>query len=372
MIIMGTVGTGKSTCAKSVVTRLVQHGRKALVLADRKGEWDSVAAYLGGATIHVGPGLKARINPLDAGLRPSTDPDGQPMTDALWSAMVRARRLNLLQAMGFILLGRKIKDAEHTALSKALDDVVAAAGEGSTPIIPDVTVRLRAMAADKGLSVMTREGAELLAHNFARMSEGDLSGMFDGPSTVSFDADLPILTINTRALTGVSPEARKIAYAATGSWAESMIHNADSGQRVCVYEEGWDSISDEASLTRMLEAWKLARDYNIFNILIFHKLGDLDIAGDAGSAMAAMARSLLGDTEIKVIYRQENANLATTAKELGLTTAEVALVKKNRKGVGLWKVGTRSLLVRNDRTATDVPVFDTDAKMLAGMEVEAA
>jgi hypothetical protein len=361
MILMGAVGSGKSTCAKSLVVRLVLLGRKALILADRKGEWDVVARFVGGHTIKVGPGQPDRVNPLDAGIRPSTTPDGEPMTDARWAAMVRARRLNLLQTIGEILLDRRVQGAEHTALSMALDTAVRLVAPG-VPTLPVFIDQLRDMATSKDRSATVAEAAERLLHAFARTTEGDLAGMFDGETTAYFDPDAPIITVNTKALTGASREARKIAYACTGSWAESMVTNADSGQRLCVYEEGWDSVSDEASLTRMMEAWKLARDYGIFNILIIHKLADLAIAGDAGSAMAAMARSLLGDTEVKVIYRQETANLDDTQKELGLTEAERKDINGSEQGTGLWKVGSRTASVRNKRTTAEIPVFDTDGK----------
>ena len=372
MILMGAVGSGKSTCAKSVVCRLVMLGRKALILADRKGEWDVVAQFLGGHTIKVGPGQPDRVNPLDEGIRPSVTPDGEPMTDLRWAAMVRARRLNLLQTIGEILLDRAVQGAEHTALSMALDLTVESAAPG-VPTLPGFIEHLRRMSLSADGSRSVAEAAERLLHSFSRCSQGDLKGMFDGETTANFDPELPIITVNTKALVGASKEARKIAYACTGSWAESMVTNSDSGQRLCVYEEGWDSVSDEASLTRMMEAWKLARDYNIFNVLIIHKLGDLDIAGDAGSKMAAMARSLLGDTTVKVIYRQETANLAVTERELGLTRAEREDVNRSAQGTGLWKVGPyRTVSVKNQRTTAEVPVFDTDGKMRSNRGGEAA
>ncbi|GAB3249193.1 conjugal transfer protein TraC [Arthrobacter pigmenti] len=365
MVLIGALGTGKSTCAKSTVVRLCQLGRKALILADRKGEWDEPVRFVGGRTIKVGPGQPDRINPLDEGIKPLYTPEGDVMSDQRWQAIVRARRLNVLKTMAATLLGKAVEGAEHTALTMALDRVVAgAAGSNRVPILPEFTAELRALSStESSVSGQVRESAERLMHGFDRCDEGDLAGMFDGPTTVQFDPDLPMISVNTSALGGASPEARKIAYACTGSWAESMITNSNSGQRLCVYEEGWDSVSDEASLARMMEAWKLARDYGIFNILIMHKLADLDIAGDAGSAMSGMARSLLGDTEVKVIYRQETANLDVTQKELGLTDAERDEINRVPKGTGLWLVGSRSVCVKNNLTGPERPVFDTDKNM---------
>ncbi|WP_449373061.1 hypothetical protein [Arthrobacter psychrolactophilus] len=67
IVIIGTVGTGKSMCAKSLVARFITLGRKAAVASDPKGEWGPVANAVGGKVISVGPGRPTRVNPLDAG-----------------------------------------------------------------------------------------------------------------------------------------------------------------------------------------------------------------------------------------------------------------------------------------------------------------
>jgi hypothetical protein len=48
--------------------------------------------------------------------------------------------------------------------------------------------------------------------------------------------------------------------------------------------------------------WRLARHYGIANMLIFHKLSDLDNVGDQGSAIRALASSLLANAETRVVY----------------------------------------------------------------------
>src|SRR5699024_2747490 len=141
-----------------------------------------------------------------------------------------------------------------------------------------------------------REGAAVGNSVMSRMTSGDWGGMFDGPSTVVFGRDVPAVSIDTCSLEGVNRDAARDVHDCTGAWTEAMVTTSDCGQRIVVYEEGWDNISSEADLQRMVEAWKLARAYGIFNLLIMHKISDLDMAGDKGSQMAAMARSLLSDT----------------------------------------------------------------------------
>lgn len=361
MVLIGTVGTGKSTCAKSWVTRLVLSGRKAACCSDLKGEWVPVARFLGGGVISVGPGRSTRINPLDAGRRPSTTQMGQPMTDQAWAMIVRTRRFALLNTiLGILLRVDQLEPEESSALKQALDLAVGEEGEHVT--IRAVVERLHQPQEDSGEEV-TR-AAFRLYHALSRMIDGDLAGMFDGESTESFDPDLPMMVIDTSALKGASAEARRITNACTSAWVEAAVTNPDSGQRILIYEEGWDSMSDAYTLARMVEQWKLAREYGIANLLIMHKVADSDLAGDSGSQTQAMARSLITDAEIRIVYRQKPDALAVTQEVMGLTDSETQRVRRLPKGVGLWKVSDRySFIVHNIISEVEKPIFDTDKKM---------
>ncbi|SEF10501.1 AAA-like domain-containing protein [Arthrobacter alpinus] len=359
IVLIGGVGTGKSTCAKTLVCRLVIAGRKAAVCTDKKGEWVRVARWLGGEVISVGPGRSSRINPLDEGSRPLLNSEDKPLSDFEWAAIVSSRRLALLGTLVSILLGgRMLEPAEHVALTRAVSH---AAEYNKVPTIPHVISALKNPSEEVRAEIQD-QGANL-GHALTRCVTGDIAGMFDGESTVSFNPDAPIMVIDTSGLTGASSEAVSITSACTSAWVEAVVTNKESGQRVVVYEEGWDTLSDPAALERMVVQWKLAREYGITNLLILHKLADLDMAGDSGSKPRALAESLLTDAEIRIVYRQAPGALPTTKKNLGLTTAEAEKVSKLKKGQGLWKVGPRSFIVDNKMTAAERPVFDTDARM---------
>ena len=151
--------------------------------------------------------------------------------------------------------------------------------------------------------------------------------------------------------------------ACAGAWTEAMVTTRDGGQRIVIYEEGWDNISSEADLRRMVEQWKLSRAYGIFNVLVLHKIADLDMAGDQSSKMAAMARSLLADADVKVIYRQDRSALKITTSEMELSDRERSLVRSLPKGTGLWRLGDSSFEVQNVLTRAELPLFDTDERM---------
>lgn len=361
MILFGQVGTGKSSLAKSLAVRLVMSGRKLSVASDKKGEWTKVVQAVGGPVIQVGPGTGTRLNPLDPGTRPSLNALGEPLTDEGWAMMVRTRRMTLLKTLVRILTNRDLSPAEHHVIDLALDTAVAAAAKRIV-VIPDV---IDALEADREHpDQMIAEATSVMAMALHRMTTGDLGGMFDGETTAHFDAAAPATSIDTSALKAASPEAVRVVNACSGAWTEAMVTTSDGGQRLVIYEEGWDNISSEADLQRMVESWKLARAYGIFNVLILHKVSDLNMAGDAGSKMAAMARSLLADADVKVIYRQDESALKLTGEELDLSDRERNLLKNLAKGVGLWRLGGSSFQVKNDRTRAEIPLFNTDERLI--------
>lgn len=363
MLVFGTVGMGKSTLVKTWVMRLVLAGRRLAVASDLKGEWTRVVRALGGPVIQVGPGLGTRLNPLDEGIRPSVDQRGEPMTDEKWVEVVRNRRMSIMETLVKILTGQEeLSPAEHSALGHATDAAnEVAAAEARTPTLVDVLGGLKA-EMDRESSVVSA-AAEQLHLSLARVTSGALAGMFDGESTARFSATAPAVSIDTSAMRGAAPVARRMAAACCATWMEAMVTNPDGGNRLVIYEEGWDSVSSRADLERMVNNWKLSRDYGIFNILILHKVNDLNMAGDSGSQMAAMAKSLVADADIKVIYRQDRTALRATMDELDLNEREKSLLSTLRKGQGLWRVGEASFEVVNLRSAEEIALVDTDDRM---------
>ena len=100
-------------------------------------------------------------------------------------------------------------------------------------------------------------------------------------------------------------------------------------------------------------------------MLIFHKLSDLDNVGDSGSAMRALASSLLANAETRIVYRQEPDQLGSTGAALGLTRTEMNLLPALGTGQGLWRVKDRSFVVQHQMHPNELAIFDTTARMTA-------
>lgn len=352
LVLAGIVGAGKSALAKSLYTRSIPFGRRVYVPGDPKGEHTAVAEAVGGKAIALGHGMPNRLNPLDEGPRPTGFDNVQ------WTAKVTARRRELVGALAETVLDRRLTPLEHTAIDIALVDTVRSS---EVPVLPMVVDRLLSPDRETDSDGRLAEDGRLAGHALRRLVAGDLAGLFDGPSTVQFDPTLPMVSLD---LSRVTENATLISVLMTcaSAWMESALLDPNGGQRWVVYDEAWRLMSHPALLRRMDAHWRLARHYGIANMLIFHKLSDLDNVGDQGSAMRALATSLLANAETRVVYRQESDQLGSTAAALGLTGTEQALLPTLGTGQGLWRIKNRSFVVQHQLHPAELELFDTSAR----------
>ncbi|GAB3077638.1 ATP-binding protein [Intrasporangium mesophilum] len=356
-LLAGVVGKGKSCLAKSIATRSIAFGRRVYVPGDPKGEWSRVAQAVGGAAIVLGGASRSRLNPLDPGPRDTS------LSDAQWRNAVALRRRVLVGSLAESALGRALAAVEHTALDAALTYAVANATTPTLPSVVDALLSPTASIAGATVPELARDGRDL-GHGLRRLVAGDLAGLFDGPSTVRFDPMLPMVTLDLSRIQG-SDQLIAMVMTCASAWMESALAASDGGQRWVIYDEAWRLMRQPALLARMQSQWKLSRGLGIANLLIVHRLSDLDAVGDSGSESRALARGLLADCSTKIIYQQEVSESPATARELGLSSAEQAQLPDLQQGEGLWRVGQRSFVVRHVTTDEELALFDTSARMVA-------
>lgn len=353
VILAGIVGSGKSSLAKSIYTRSLPFGRRVYVPCDPKGEHTPVAEAVGGTAIVLGHGLPARLNPLDEGHRPAG------LTDPQWTATLASRRRELLGALAETVLGRALSPLEHTAIDTALTDTVRTT---ATPTLPMVVTRLLNPEPETDPDGRLAEDGRMAGHALRRLVGGDLAGLFDGPSTVRFDPQAPMISLD---LSRVADNAALLSVLMTcaSAWMEAALTDPAGGKRWMIYDEAWRLMAHPALLRRMDAQWRMARHYGIANMLIFHKLTDLDNVGDQGTAMRSLANSLLANAETRIIYRQETDQLNATATALGLTGTEQHLLPGLGTGQGLWRIKDRSFIVQHQLHPAELTLFDTTTRM---------
>jgi hypothetical protein len=352
LLLAGVIGVGKSALAKSLVCRSLAFGRRAYVPGDPKGEWTPVANAVGGLAITLGQGLPHRLNPLDEGARP----DG--LDGTAWAGLVWQRRRELLGALTETVLGRPLAPTEHTALDAALRCAVFSA---STPTLPAAVDRL--LEPDRGpAAAELREDGRQPAHALRRLVYGDLAGLFDGPSTVRFDPTLPMISLDLSRISG-SDDLLALVMTCASSWMEAAMLDPAGGQRWVVHDEAWQVMRQPSLIRRMQAQWKLSRSYGIANLMVIHRLSDLDAVGDAASQAKALAAGLRADCSTRIVYRQETDQLDGTSTTLGLTVTEKELLTDLDVGEGLWHIGKRGFVVQHQMTTDEMSIFDTTARM---------
>ena len=159
-------------------------------------------------------------------------------------------------------------------------------------------------------------------HALARLVHGDLAGLFDGPSTVRFDPDLPMISLDLSRISG-SNQLIGLVMSCASAWMEAALADPEAGQRYVIYDEAWRLIAQPSLLARMQSQWKLSRALGIANLMVIHRLSDLDAVGDANSEARNLALGLLADCSTKIIYAQEAGEAKKTGGVLGLSSTEI-------------------------------------------------
>ena len=356
ILVLGAYRSGKSATIKTLTTRSIAFGHQVVVPSDPKGEWVAVAeAIPGGRVIRLGGGTGARLNPLDRGPRRSDASDEQH------EQMVKQRRIGTLIALVEMTLNGRLTAVEHAAIMDALERCIARTGD--RPTLRGVYEELGRLAGETDAEFHAAEGAVQPRFVLRRFVEGDLSGLFEDESTVEFDQDAPIVVTDTSELFARGDLAAQLTQVCSTAWIQAVISDRGARRtRYVVREEGWRDMTSLASL-QMFQQWlKLSRHYGISNIVILHKMGDLDAVGDADSLERSLAYSIVGDIENKFIFRVNHQEQAALRERLSLPAPHVEMARQLRKGEFLAYVGQYSYLV--DCFATSTPwehgLFATD------------
>jgi hypothetical protein len=352
VLVAGQVGRGKSSLVKSLLWRGAVFGRQAAVL-DPKGEYRALAAALGVEPVRLRPGGGVRLNPLDPG----------PGAADIGPLEVERRRLALLQSIAAAALGRDLAPIERAACQSALEAVSTGR---AVPTLPKVTEALMEPAASAAAQLRIDVGelaraSHDLALEMRRLCEGDLRGMFDGPTSVEVDWNGPLVVLDFSEL--LDDGGLAVLMACATAWIQAAVMRPGAGTRYVVLDEAWRLLGHLGTARWLRASLKLARQYGVANVLVMHRLSDLLAAGAAGSEQVALASGLLADTETRVIYAQSESEIGATAELLGLGAAEQAELAGLPRGVALWKVGRSTHVVAHQLGQMEQTIVDTDAGM---------
>jgi type IV secretory pathway VirB4 component len=348
LLVVGQIGRGKSTFVKTFAWRQLVFGRRAWIV-DPKGEYGPLALACGSAPVRIVPGGSVRLNPLESG---GLEQPG--------SARHRAELLCSIVEAG---LGRSLTPAERTAVDLATR---LASSRLAAPTLPDLIGALLDPDAELAATVRTdvaglAADGRTVALELRRLVEGDLAGMFDGPTSPGIDLEAPVVVLDLSALYD-SPALGILMTCAT-AWLQVVLGRRDGIKRLVIVDEAWAILHDLATARWLQAGFKLSRAFGVANVAVVHRLSDLQAAGEAGSAQQRLAEGLLADSETRVIFGQPPSETAAARRLLGLTGTEADLLAHLPRGVALWKVGDRSFLVEHALGRLEAALVDTDEAM---------
>jgi type IV secretory pathway VirB4 component len=306
------------------------------------------------------------------GVRPiSLVPGGGVRLNPLASRPEEHAQLELLRAVTVTAIGAPLTQIEAAALREALRTVRAHAR--AEPTLPEIAAALFNPCAEMAERLRTTPAALSLdarraALGLQDLCEGPLRGMFDGPTTPGLDLDAKLLVLDLHAVRD-SPAVGILMACATAWMSALLARMAERPGRerlINVADESWKIVQHTGLGEWFQSNFKLARQFGVMNLVVLHKLADLQAAGDAGSRAARIAEGLLADASTLIVYHQDESQVPLTRTLLGLSESEARLISMLSAGQALWRVGSRSFVVQHYRSRLEARLTNTDTGMKIG------
>ena len=352
-LVLGESGNGKSALEKTYVLRQLRFRDRQVVVLDAQGEdgvgeWNLIAEALGVKPIRLDPhargGEGIRLNPLD----PAITITGQ---------------LALLRTIVEVALGHSLDERSGYALKAAHGTVSADALQaGVQPILHDIVDALReprpeaAAEMNIGLEDVRAWGLDV-ALVIDRLVDGDLKGMFDGPTSDNIDLDSPLIVFDLSTIDRNSI-AMPILMAIVGVWLEHTWLRPDRRKRILLVEEAWHIISQPSVAQLFQRLLKFGRRLGLSFVAVVHHLSDV-----IDGAAAKEASAILKMASTRTIYMQKSDEARATGRVLGLPRWAVEIIPTLSPGIAVWDVNGDVQVVKHIVTEVEKPLVYTDRAM---------
>ncbi|MFJ9420441.1 ATP/GTP-binding protein [Streptomyces sp. NPDC101227] len=366
-LVLGESGNGKSALEKTYVLRQLRFRDRQVVVLDAQGEdgvgeWNLIAQELGITPIRLDPTAALnggiRLNPLD----PSITTTGQ---------------LALLRTIIEVAMGHGLDERSGFALKVAhaavLNDFGSPAGtEGGKPgnktptnrqpVLTDIVEQLRHPQAESAEAMNVdiddvRAWGLDVALVLDRLVDGDLRGMFDGPTSAGIDLDSPLIVFDLSHIDRNSI-AMPILMAIVGVWLEHTWIRPDRKKRIFLVEEAWHIINSPFVAQLFQRLLKFGRRLGLSFVAVVHHLSDV-----VDGAAAKEAAAILKMASTRTIYAQKADEARSTGQVLGLPRWAVEIIPTLTPGIAVWDVNGNVQVVKHLITEAERPLVYTDRAM---------
>ncbi len=360
---IGDVGKGKSSMVKTVyTTRTLPLGRQVIVVDKKRqsgaGEYAVVANAVGSPSIEftAGGSGEHRLNLLDPAIS---------LQGAHEGAEYRPEgQAQLVYAVLEDTIGRPLLETERSAVANALLLVTEEKRSvEQEPVIGDLAERmLHPREGDTDVfgplySEDAKQWGRDVALALRRLSETDLRGLVDAPTTPSVRAALehPFVHLDLSRLPESGPSVR-VVMTLVNTWLSNRVAARSSkfDQTEFVVEEGWHLAEGSTGLY-LRRNMKLSRGLGLSTVSAFHHISDLPVDSPA--------RALMQEASIVYLYGQERyEDAAACARMYQLPDGAIEKIMQLGPGMCLLKIGSRDpILMRHIRSPLERQLTNTDA-----------
>ena len=183
--------------------------------------------------------------------------------------------------------GGGLLPGERTAAELALASVCRAGRVPTLPAVVDALLQPEAASGDAvhtNVAGLASDGRDV-ALELRRMVDGDLAGMFDGPTTTGIALDGSLVVLDLSALYA-SPALGILMTCAT-AWLQSTLARQDGRHRLVVVDEAWAILSNLAIAKWLQACFKL--ESSVWGVKCGCPASLLGPAGGGGGGLGATA-----------------------------------------------------------------------------------
>jgi hypothetical protein len=376
LLLLGDVGSGKSSLVKTLIWRGLEFGRGAQII-DPKGEYGPLAAAAGTVPIDLHPGGEVMLNPLDPGTAGATlSPTAlfhrnlatvRGLLEAVLTRGLTQLELVVLAASLARVAGLDPTDLDGRLTVDRHGQTATLTGLAEALIAPPATVAARTNIEHSAVVEGTRE----LALAAARLIDphGDLGGMFAGHTTIDAGELGALTVVDIHHIYRHHRPLLPLVMIAVAAWLQLATDRRGRG-RFQVNDEAWALLTDEASARWLQANTKLSRALSLSVVNVLHRLSDTAAAGPAGSTTRALAEGVIADSGTWIIYRQQPGEQPLLRTVLQLNDLQTRLATRLGRGRGLWIVNGQQRtthLVQHVLSDTERQLIDTDQPFHAAL-----
>jgi hypothetical protein len=317
MFVVGTTGAGKSFAVSMLILRLLPLGTRFVLIdktVDKFGAYRFITELLGPelcAYVDLGPSSGFILNPFDLG---PEDKPGEPSAD----------KVSSLLALLDLMLAPEGKEELSVEEKSLLDGLIKVAYmdcsfRGVTPTMSDLA-KVTAQAAADEVDPLQRDRLQQFARGLSLFTRaGAFGGLVDGQTNI--DTEKLFIVFDTREVNEARLE-RIAVYILADFIRRKAADSKARGQRfAAIIDEAATLMRFKAGARLLDDLSRRARHYGMMLVSITQQLKDF-------FRQAEQADSVVKNSHMKILLRQDPSDLKMLKETLRLTDAETVAIEQ--------------------------------------------